>query len=255
MNSHRTLFRWSAALRKQLNGLQIGIPKRLAAFTLIELLVVIAIIAILVGMLLPALGKAKESSRGIACLNNLRQIALASAVYADDHDDAYPSFRNWLYTKVGDVSTGKLFPYLESKPAYLCPTDRIELGFKGRPRQEGQTTSGFGNRNFKRDYSYGMNCGICHTTKISAFVAPSKTMLYMEGTLGPNDYSGQVGPALASTSLAFRHNTRGQMAMSDLHVEKMLKRGYDEVANTKRFWLPSDVKLTSPQDRFFMNLK
>jgi len=255
MISHRTLFRRSAEFRKQLRWPPLRIPKRLAAFTLIELLVVIAIIAILASMLLPALGKAKESGRGIACLNNLRQIALASAVYADDHDDAYPSFRNWLYTKVGDVSTGKLFPYLESKPTYLCPTDRIELGSKGRPGQQGRTTSGFGNRNFKRDYSYGMNCGICHTTKISAFVEPSKTLLYMEGNLGPNDYSGQVGPAMASTSLAFRHNARGQMAMSDLHVEKMLKRRYDEVAKTKRFWLPSDVKLTSPQDRFFMDLK
>ena len=103
------------------------------AFTLIELLVVIGIIALLVGVLLPVLAKARESSKRTACLANLRTIAQSIYMYANDNRDYLPNWNPptiWYDNAASDVLVVLAQKYVRAPGALHCPSDRDD-----RPQQ------------------------------------------------------------------------------------------------------------------------
>lgn len=129
-------------------------PSRARAFTLIELLVVVAVIAILAGLLLPALAGAKRRAATVQCSSQMRQFGIAASLYANDHADSIlPNLdgediplgqtwvRGWLGLP-GPDCTNTLFlrqsllgPYIQSIPLWKCPSAReVTLGPLRMPR-------------------------------------------------------------------------------------------------------------------------
>ncbi|MCL5096110.1 MAG: prepilin-type N-terminal cleavage/methylation domain-containing protein [Candidatus Omnitrophica bacterium] len=210
------------------------------AFTLIELLVVIAIIAILAGMLLPALSKAKSKGVTTACLSNLKQLQLCWVMYAQDNNDTFPTnqafFRgadsvstpdSWIGSSDARADTntiwiqnGVLFKYNDSVAIYHCPADRSKASIGVRTLPMPRTRS-YSMNAYVGNNGYGM-IGVDKMADIKQVQLPKIFVFLDEHEESIDDawFLTSLPPARNWSNMpADRHDQGCNFSFIDGHVE------------------------------------
>ena len=233
------------------------------AFTLIELLVVIAIIAILMAILMPALNRAREQGRRAVCLSNLKQLALAWIMYADDNDDKivngeaagggnglatvptggiHEGEKWWVGGDCGDfwagehlpmetqlnaIRVGALFPYCKNEKLYRCPT-----GVRGEMRTYtiGDSMNGIPRSGTHSNEKVGVRVGrtvlwIKNRTEIIS-PGPAQRLVFLdEGRITPDSYATHYVNERWWDPPFVRHGDGTNVSFADGHSDYWKYRG------------------------------
>ncbi|RRJ94345.1 DUF1559 domain-containing protein [Opitutaceae bacterium TAV4] len=210
-------------------------PLSATAFTLIELLTVIAIIGILAAIIIPTVGKVRESARTAQCVSNLRQLALASQAYgADNKDTIVP----WRINSTAPYWTTSLAPYVGVKKppsgdvensVFMCPVVKPNMNSGATPT-DGVTTPAYTYYREDRIFTrYTINLHITDgggtweriSAKYSQIEHPTKTYLFLDL------FGGNGGGRWMNSYLAYPHKEKLNVAFVDGHVASKNKTQMD----------------------------
>ena len=212
------------------------------AFTLIELLVVISVVLLLMGMLMPALARARDESKTVLCLSNLRQLGIAAQMYANNNDDYYPiayanmkvtpstvTISEWDYIAVKNWSTGQV----TVKPGILWQGETIEK-IHQCPSFKGNSCTMYDVKYTGYNYntSYIGRGGTERPARITQVRRPARCALFGDG-----EYSGGANkfmrspftsdtdpfPFRSAGTQGYRHNKKTNVAWCDGHASSQIE--------------------------------